>query len=81
MLTKNEFYEKFKDVKFYFADYEKFTFHFEGKDENGRVVRIGVGGGADEVYLIDIARDIPDNIYNLEPYYGLVYGDLDDKFC
>lgn len=80
ILTKEEFFEKYKDVNFYFMSYEKYTFHFSGKLENGEEVLLWCGGNSDEAYQIDILVGFAENIYNLDPYSGLVTGENGDRF-
>ena len=48
-MTREEFYEKYKDVEFYFKYYWKYTFTYVGEYE-GKVVSIGVGGDSGAYY-------------------------------
>lgn len=68
-MTRQEFYEKYKDVDFYFSRYYKYTFTFTG-DYEGKEVSIGVGGNSDEIYRFEVDKDICENILDLQPYEG-----------
>ena len=48
-MTREEFYEKYKDVDFYFSSYYRYTFTFVGEYE-GEYISIGVGGQSDDIY-------------------------------
>lgn len=69
-MTKQKFYEKYKDVDFYFSHYYKYTFTFKG-DYEGKEVFIGVGGNSDEIYRFEVGKDVCENILNLQPYEGV----------
>ena len=68
-MTRQEFYEKYKGVEFYFSSYYKYTFTFVGEYE-GNQVSIGVGGNSDEIYRFEVAKDSCQNILSLQPYEG-----------
>ena len=68
-MTRQEFYDKYKDVDFYFSSYYKYTFTFVGEYE-GKTVSIGVGGLSDEIYRFEVSVDCCENILNLQPYEG-----------
>jgi len=69
-LTRAEFYEKYKDVRFTFETYSKYTFTFIGHYK-GKVVTIGVGGQSDEIYSFEVAVGFEESILDLQPYEGL----------
>ena len=48
-MTRQEFYEKYKDVEFTLNGYNKYVFTFVG-DYNGQTVYVGVGGNSDSIY-------------------------------
>ena len=68
-MTRQEFYDKYKDVDFYFSSYYKYTFTFVGEYE-GKTVSVGVGGNSDEIYRFEVGKDCCENILNLQPYEG-----------
>ena len=68
-MTRQEFYEKYKDVEFYFSSYYKYTFTFVGEFE-GKEVSICVGGNSDEIYRFEVDKDSCENILSLQPYEG-----------
>lgn len=68
-MTRQEFYDKYKDVDFYFSSYYKYTFTFVGEYE-GKIVSVGVGGNSDEIYRFEVGKDCRENILNLQPYEG-----------
>lgn len=65
-----EFYEKYKDVKFKLLSYYKFTFTYRGFTDGGEEVKIGVGGTADDIYRESVSADVVYNILYLMPYKG-----------
>lgn len=69
-MTQQEFYEKYKEVTFFFKSYYKYTFTLEG-DYKGSKVTIGVGGSSDEIYRMEVIPDCPESIDQLQPYEGL----------
>lgn len=68
-MTRQEFYDKYKDVDFYFSSYYKYTFTFVGEYE-GKTVSIGVGGTSDEIYRFEVSSDCRESILELQPYEG-----------
>ena len=80
VLTKEEFLKKYKDVKFYFHSYEKYTFHYVGKLDSGESVLVWCCGNYVDAYQFDVLVDHPENIYNIDPSSGIVTGKDGDKF-
>ena len=68
-MTREEFYEKYKDVEFKFHNYYKYDFYFIGYYLEQQVT-IYVGGNPDEIYRLDVTADCIETISSLEPYYG-----------
>lgn len=68
-MTRQEFYDKYKDVDFYFSSYYKYTFTFVGEYE-GKTVSVGVGGNSDEIYRFEVSSACRENILELQPYEG-----------
>lgn len=68
-MTCEEFYEKYKDVDFYFSSYYKYTFTFVGEYQ-GEFISIGVGGQSDDIYRFEVVSDRKESILSLQPYEG-----------
>lgn len=68
-MTRQEFYEKYKDVEFTLNGYNKYVFTFVG-DYNGQTVYVGVGGNSDSIYHYEFAIDCKESIESLEPFEG-----------
>lgn len=69
-MTREEFYEKYKDVEFKFSSYYKYTFKFIGEYE-GCTVTVGVGGHSGEIYRFEVSSDEIESIESLQPYEGV----------
>lgn len=69
-MTREEFYEKYRDVKFKFSSYYKYTFSFVG-EYDGKTVTIGVGGGSDEICSFEVEADCLESIESLQPFEGV----------
>lgn len=69
-MTREEFYEKYKDVDFYFSSYYKYTFTFIGEYE-GEYISVGVGGHSDYIYRFEVCAGSPEKIHTLDPYEGM----------
>lgn len=68
-MTREEFYEKYKDVDFYFASYYKYTFTFVGEYE-GKHISVGVGGQSDDIYRFEVVSGSKETIESLQPFEG-----------
>ena len=66
----DEFFENYKNVRFKFDNYYKYTFTFKGIDEDGDIVTVGVGGNADDIYRVDINVSSTYRLGSLQPYRG-----------
>lgn len=80
ILTKEQFYEKYKDVKFFFHSYSKYVFHYNGLLDTGETILIWCRGNSDDAYHFDVLVNHAENIYSLEPTSGIVTGKDGDKF-
>lgn len=69
-MTRQEFYEKYKDVEFKLYSYNKYTFTFIG-EFNDQHISIDVGGNSDVIYRDDYTVGDVESIENLQPYEGL----------
>ena len=68
-MTREEFYEKYKDVDFYFSSYYKYTFNFVGEYQ-GECISIGVGGQSDDIYRFEVSAGCKERIESLRPCEG-----------
>ena len=68
-MTREEFYAKYKDVKFKFSSYYKYTFHFVGEYE-GKSIDVGVGGNSEQIYRFEVSSDCTESLESLQPYEG-----------
>ena len=69
-MTRQEFYDKYKEVDFTFKSYYKYTFNFVGEYE-GKTVTIGVGGGTDDIYRFEVIVGCNESIESLQPHEGV----------
>lgn len=69
-MTREEFYEKYRNVEFKFSSYYKYTFNFVGEYE-GKSVMVGVGGGSGEIYPFEVVVDCLESIESLQPFEGV----------
>lgn len=69
-MTREEFYEKYRNVEFKFSSYYKYTFNFVGEYE-GKSVMVGVGGNSDEIYKFEVSSDCSESLESLQPYEGI----------
>ncbi|QGT54414.1 hypothetical protein b3_0170 [Synechococcus phage B3] len=73
-MTKDEFYEKYGQVKVKFSSYYKYTFTFEGTlDAGGRIV-VESGGCSDDIYKFEVVSDSEETVASVFPYAGTIYG-------
>jgi hypothetical protein len=66
VLTLEQVYEMFKDVKVKFVEYYKYTFSYEGK-HNGYSIFCTEGGDGDDIYKHTVTPK-PVNFINIESY-------------
>jgi hypothetical protein len=69
-MSKQEFLEKFGDVKVKFSSYYKYTFTFVGTADDGTQVSVRAGGNSDDIYRFDVAADYAETVSGLDPYGG-----------
>lgn len=77
-MTREEFYEKYGDVKVKFSSYYKYTFTYTGNLPDGGRISVNWGGNSDDIYRFDVDADSEETISILYPYAGTVY-DKDGK--
>lgn len=68
-MTREEFYEKYKDVRLLLESYNKYTFTFIG-EYDGYIVSVSVGGNSDDIYREDFVVGFVETIESLQPYEG-----------
>ncbi len=79
-MTRQEFYDKYKEVDFTFESYYKYTFNFVGEYE-GKTVMIGVGGGSGDIYRFEVTVGCSESIESLQPYEGVCGEDSFYDYC
>lgn len=72
-MTRQEFYEKYGDVKVKFCRYYKYTFTYSATLPDGRELVCGVGGDSADIYRMHVNAVDEDTISFLEPYEGYIY--------
>lgn len=72
-MTREEFYEKYGDVKVTFSSYYKYTFTYSGVLPDGRKISVDTGGDASEIYRDSVTCGKEETINGLCPYAGRVY--------
>jgi hypothetical protein len=77
-MTRNEFYQKYGDVKVKFSDYYKYTFTYTGNLPDGGRISVDYGGNADQIYRHEVGADCEKTVSSIEPYSGRAY-DKDGK--
>jgi hypothetical protein len=70
-MMRNEFYEKYGDVRVTFSSYYKYTFTFTGTTPEGKSLSVECGGDSDEIYQFEVSADDPARVKDLYPYAGV----------
>lgn len=71
-MTREEFHEKYGEVKMKFESYYKYTFTFQSTMPDGKIISCCVGGDGDGIYRFEVAADREETINELSPYSGEV---------
>jgi hypothetical protein len=82
-MTRQEFIEKYGDVKVKFSSYYKYTFTYTGTLPDGSTISIGYGGSADHIYRYEVGPDKEESVRFIYPYTGAVHdkdGQVIDEF-
>lgn len=82
-MTREEFYEKYGDVKVKFSDYYKYTFNYVGELSDGGQISVGYGGGSEDIYRHEVVPNVEQTITSLYPYTGTAFdkdGNVIDEF-
>ena len=74
-MTKQEFIDMYRDDIVKFHTYYKYTFTYRGVLENGDVITVSVGGGADEIYRFAVDNNDEATVLMLDPFHGEVTRD------
>lgn len=74
-MTRQEFYEKYGDVKVKFSSYYKYTFTYEAMLLDGKRLTCGYGGNSDKIYRHEVGADSEESVTSLHPHEGYVYQD------
>lgn len=76
-MTRQEFYDKYGDVKVKFLSYYKFTFTYVAYLLNGNCLMCKYGGNSSNIYKHEVRIDVDneESIYCLQPYEGSVFKD------
>lgn len=80
-MTREEFYEKYGDVKVKFSSYYKYTFTYAATLPDGRRLTCDYGGNSDDIYRHEVAPEAEETVSELQPYAGVVYnGENEEGF-
>jgi hypothetical protein len=71
-MTKEEFIEKYGEVKVKFSSYYKYTFNYIGTLPDGNVISVDCGGNADYIYRYEVVPDMEESVSSIDPYAGRV---------
>jgi hypothetical protein len=82
-MTREEFYEKYSDVKVKFSTYYKYTFNYVGELPDGGKISVEYGGNSDDIYSYDVSADYEETVDSICPHCGTTYdrgGNVVDEF-
>lgn len=82
-MTREDFIEKYGDVKVKFSEYYKYTFTYIGSLPDGGKISVDYGGNAEQIYRHDVSDDNEETVGSLYPYSGVVVdakGQVIDEF-
>ena len=74
-MTKQEFVDKYGDVKVRFSRYYKYVFTFRADLGDGKTLTCDIGGGADDIYKVEVVPDCDETVAGLDPLAGSVWKD------
>lgn len=78
-MTREEFYEKYGDVKVKFSSYYKYTFTYEATLPDGNRLTCGYGGNHYDIYRHNVSADVEETVGGLELDEGSVYDWIGNK--
>jgi len=76
-MEREQFEEKYSNVKLYFKSYYKYSFTFVGNADDGTVITASFGGGANEIYKSSVKSDEPAEVGDLERNWSYVIAEKD----
>jgi hypothetical protein len=74
-MTKEDFIEKYGEVKVKFSSYYKYTFSFSGELSDGGKICVSYGGCSDDIYRYEVSADYEETVKSVYPCSGSVYKD------
>ena len=74
-MTRQEFYDKYGDVKVKFSSYYKFTFTYAATLPDGKRLTCGCGGNSADIYRDEVYANNEYTVAELQPHEGGVYQD------
>jgi hypothetical protein len=74
-MTRQEFYDKYGDVKVKFTNYFKYTFTYSALLPDGKLLTVGYGGDSADIYRHEVGADNEESVITLQPYKGSIYKD------
>jgi hypothetical protein len=75
IMTREEFYIKYGEVKVKFYSYYKYTFNYKADLPNGAVLFCSFGGDIDSIYKQEVFPDKLVSVNILAPYEGKIIKD------
>jgi hypothetical protein len=72
-MTRNEFIEKYGDVKVAFAHYWKYTFTYTAILPTGEKLTVSYGGNGDDIYRHAVTAGAEETVRGLYPHEGAVF--------
>lgn len=72
-MTRQEFYDKYSDVKVKFLSYYKYNFTYVANLPNGNRLTCRYGGNTDDIYKHEVQVNNEETIYCLQPHEGSVF--------
>jgi hypothetical protein len=82
-LTKEEFIEKYGQVKVKFDHYYKYSFNYTGELPDGGKILVAYGGNSDDIYKYSVSSDREETVGEIYPFMGTAYdnkGHIIDEF-
>lgn len=74
-MTREEFYDKYGDVRVNFVSYYKYTFTYAALLPDGKLLTCRYGGNSESIYRHEVDVDHEETVSSLQPYKGAVYHD------
>lgn len=71
-ITREEFYEKYGDVKVKFVSYYKYTFTYAATLPDDKMLFCEYGGNSDDIYKLCVGANEEISVIGLQPFSGYV---------